>query len=377
MPMRFIAPYALLIIWALLLLLLPPVAAWLGGHDLGEYLRFPLTQRSWDSIPLNPRVYAFSTGLAVVSLVLMVMLGTGSAAKRAEAMTAADSKAFPRWGRPGMICVPAGMALAGAAYSAAGLLMSLAGLVVLLNADLLRRTGHSLMTERAGYFVILFAGGLLLGWLMHYLNLFLQNWTYPGLDPLDTVIFTLGLSLHYALLLPLLLSLRQWLASHPRLLRHVSQGRSFSPKSTSDHGILILGLGMAGLIGAGLWPDRIYPLSWAAPLLVATGLTMANGRQTLFSGIRHGNWSRVLLTGFAALLLTLLELAWSRLFGPDLLFSFSLLHTGAAILPPPAVYVHFMLLGLTGLWVADQLITPWRQRPKKRFPDFPLQIRIQ
>lgn len=375
--MQYLRPFISLLTWSLLILVLPALGVWLGGHPLGEYLRFPLVQPAWDPLPFAARVYWTYLGLTAIGVLL---IGWFSWSTTGQGSTVPPTKAghsIPLWGWLGLAGLNLGVFLGILGHPFPGQLLFSYSLLLLVNADTLRRTGHCLMTERPGYFLALFGGGLLAGWLMHYLNLFLQSWHYPGLEHLDSAPAALLLLLAYLPLLPLLLSLRQWLASFPSLLRPLMHGSSLPASQAPDQGWLLLGVGVMALAGAGLWPDQIYPLTWLAPLLIALGITLLSGQATLFSGLRHGDWSRPLLTALAALLLGVIDRAWNSLFEPLWQPSLSQLQGPALLGLPLPAFAQYLVFGLIGLWVADQLIKPWQARPRKRFPAFPVRIAIK
>ncbi len=355
---------------------MPPLAAWLGGVPLGEYLRFPLIERSWDPLPFQPRSYWIALSLASALMLIPAWLGLKHPPPADLPELPQLKGRLPRWVWTGLVCLLSGFALGKTGLAHVGVILAGVGLLLLINADSLRRSGHCLMTERPVFFLSLFPAGVVTGWLMHYLNLFLQNWTYPGYSDFGLFLIAAILTLKYALLLPLLLSLRQWLASHPFLLRRLTHGQPIPGSGSAEQGWILLGLGAAGLAGVGIWPDRIYPLSWFAPLSLALGLSLIAGKPGLFAGVRHGDWSRIVLTGLAALLLGAWDLAWETLFGPSRSFALSMLQGPSVLGLPLPAFTQFAIHGLIGLWVADQIMAPWRTRPKKRFADFPVKISI-
>jgi hypothetical protein len=376
--MSALKPYGLLIAWCLLLMMLPPLGAWLGGMPLSEYLRFPLIERAWDPLPYSVNTYW--TVFAIVAAVLAGLAGLalgGGTASRADAAQASQGK-LPPWAWLGPVAMLGAPFLAGAGQADLGAIALWAGLLIALNGDLERRTGHALATERPGYFATLFPAGALCGWLLHYLNLFLQSWQYPGRADRGGLGLATSLSVAYALTLPLLLSLRQWLAAClPGLLQRLVHGRSIAASSAPEQGWVLIGLASLGLTGAGIWPDRIYPLAWSAPLLLAVGLPLAAGRPTVLSGLRRGDWSRVALTAVAGLLLGIMSLLWADIWGPPRIITLSLLQGPALLGLPLPAYIQFVELALVGLWVGDQLITPWQRQPKRRFPKFPIKVVIR
>jgi len=54
--------------------------------------------------------------------------------------------------------------------------------ILVVNALCLRNNGHSLMTDRPGYFLLLFPASAAFWWFFEYLNRFVQNWYYVGVQ---------------------------------------------------------------------------------------------------------------------------------------------------------------------------------------------------
>jgi hypothetical protein len=57
----------------------------------------------------------------------------------------------------------------------------------------------------------------------------------------------------------------------------------------------------AGLAGIGIWPDRLFPLVWVAPLLLITAVQILAGEDTIFSVLREGDGTSLWLAAIAAL----------------------------------------------------------------------------
>jgi hypothetical protein len=375
--MRFIKPYKALIAWFLLLIGLPPLGAWLGGHPLSDYFQLPLLERQWDPLPFNPGAYWSLLALLGVVAGVVLWLSLSGRSARTPDMSERDGR-FPGWGWLGPIAVLTAIALGVLGWASVGFSLLLAGLILWINADTLRRTRHAILKERPVYFLTLFPAGALLGWLMYYQNLFLQNWQYTGSASMHPLWFALSLTLQYALLLPLLLSLRQWLAAHPGLLRTSANGKPLAISGNAEQGWLLLGLGAMALAGAAVWPERIYPLTWLSSLSIAIGASQITGKSTPFSGVVQGDWSRVLLTALAAFLIAGLSLVWMHVVGPSLSFTISLLQTQASTaLPSPPTWIYFAVLGLNGLWLSDQLIPHWRKKQQPHLPKFPVKVVIK
>lgn len=356
-------------------LALPLLGALLGGVPLGELLRIPLSARAWDPLAASP-LWTWLTGLLALALLAAAVSFAWPRRPPARRLEGSAPGRIPRFAWLGIFALLlAIIAVDGDAVITAVALVMLA-LAILANADTQRRTGSCLLSQRTGYFRSLFVASLVAGWAFHWLNLFLQLWVYPPATEL--VPFVLGTSLAYAVLLPALLSLRQWLASFPALLGSLSRARPLDSGAASpQEGWILLLVAMLGLAAAALWPDWIYPLTLTAPLLLAVALQQLRGRPTQFAGIASGDWSRILLPALAALLLGLLAQGLNALLGPAWVVTLPLIGGPELLDLPLPAWVWLALLGPFGVWLADQLTDPWKQRPQQPpGSGFPVRIDI-
>jgi hypothetical protein len=372
------AAFMPLAIVLVLCLTLPPLGALVAGQPLGQFLRLPLEARAWDALPPDPAVTW--TGLALGAALIALVLWRSRARRVAgAAQSPAPGRAagWPSWTWVGPSLLLAALAIGHLAGGRLAGPLGLLGLILGLNAHSLRRTGSCLLTQNPRYFLALFPAGVVLGWTLHWLNLYLQLWHYPGAPgPLP---FALLATLDYAVLLPALVSLRQWLGTLPVLAHWGRRAEPLDIGNLRDTGWPLMALGSLGLMGAGVWPDWIWSLTWVSPLLLAIGLHTIGGgaRSGLLAGLDRGDWGRLLLTVLAALLLGLTAQAWNRWAGPFWVFDLPLIGGPSPLDLPLPGWLGLVPLGLLGLWVADQVAGPWHGRVKPRFPQFPVKILVK
>lgn len=364
-------PFAILIG---LVLIMPTLGAVLGQLPLELYLELPLTARADDPLPFDARLFAAACLLLVSLLALVLWLAWPIA--RGHAATPPTKGRLPGYSLIGMVLLAGGVAMAADGVGTAGSALALLGVILLSNADSHRRTGNSLLDKRPGYLLALFPASLVLGWAYHWLNLYLQLWVYVG-EHSDRVGFVLARSVEYAVLLPALLSLRQWLASLPGLLAATGHGRPLDlGDSQAGEGWLLLGLGVAMLAAAPLWSDWAFAPAWLAPLLLALGLTRIRGKGGLFAGISRGDWSRELLASLAAIMLGLMVLGMNRLAGAPVSFELPLIDAARVLGLAAPAYAGLIPLGLLGLWSGDQIAGLFQDRAMRPDSRFPVQIQI-
>ncbi|MBK1704005.1 hypothetical protein [Halochromatium glycolicum] len=361
--------------------LIPLAGAVASGQPVGDLLRFPLQARGFDAAPADWAFTLSVYGLSLLALIALVWLSRPRQPGAGSADRPMQQDRWPRFVWLAPLCLLAMIiAIDGGAGNAAVGLFTLA-LLLVVNADTERRTGSSLLSQRRGYFLLLFPLSLTAGWLFFYwLNLFVGLWRYPNAE--EAVPFALGKSLDYATLLPALLSLRQWLASFPSLIAATNRGlRIASDPSTAApaDGWLLIGLAGIGLSAYPVWPDGLYWLMIAAPVLLALGTQILRGQSTGLAGIQRGDWSRPLLSALAALLIIALTQLLNLLLGKVWVYALPLLGGPMLLqLPLPVWLLAPLPLALLGLWLADQLAAPFRQRPQQPpfRPGSPLKVPV-
>ena len=79
--------------------------------------------------------------------------------------------------------------------------------IMVVNALCVHRTGHSLMTDRPVFFLLLFPASAVFWWFFEYFNRFVQNWYYTGIEGMGPEEYSLFSSLAFATVLPGVLSM--------------------------------------------------------------------------------------------------------------------------------------------------------------------------
>lgn len=356
-----------LIIAALLCALLPVMGAVLSSQPLGDLLRFPLDTRAWDPAPASAKVTALANGAGLLLLAVLIWLIWPRRPAHHRLSPKPPRQVWPPYvWIGGLLLIAALIAVDGGAAHAAIGLVTLA-LTLFVNADTERRSGQSLISQRRGYFLALFPLSLIAGWLfLYWPNLFVRLWTYPAAS--EAIPFALGKSLDYATLVPALMSLRQWLASFSGLLTLTRRGRPLAPdgqRLAAPEGVLLIGLACLALAAGPIWPDLLYPLFVAAPAVLVIGIQIARSQTTSLAGLGAGDWSRPLLSSIAALLIMAVGQALNLLLGDAWLYQLPWLAGPMLLALPAPAWSVVIPLTLLGLWLADQIAEPFRQRPQQ------------
>lgn len=240
------------------------------------------------------------------------------------------------------------------------LIVAACGLI--LDTHTYRRSGISLLRKQRAYLLWCAGAGAFSAMLLAYLNLYAGSWISPVDSPAEMVWLSALLG---AVLLPVVLIMRLWLAGFAGLLHYLVRGLAL-PAPGNELGIaLLLLVSFSGLLGGAVWPELLFWLLWLAPLLLLAALQLLWHESTVFSGLKQGDWSRVLLGGVAGIGAGSLALLGYWLCGGALYLS----HSAPVILLALAIY------GLLCLQLGDIIAEHWRGKSllqiyqtKKPFP---------
>ncbi len=300
-----------ILVVSLLLLGLPLAGVWLAGKPLAPYLDFPPRTVHVDHAPFSWPVFI---ALALLAGALFTGLLWLLWPVRTEKRIA--SRPMPAWGWLGLAIMLLFWWLAWNRFDIFRPLQAHTftplwlGYILFVNGLAFRRSGHSLLTDDPRGLLRLFPLSALFWWYFEYLNRFVQNWHYVGIEDFGPLAYALHASFAFSTVLPAVMSTLVWLRTFPGLgaRRHPPP---WHLPHRRDAGGLLLGIGAAGLAGIGLWPDALFPLLWVAPLLLVVALQMIAGEPTVFAAVADGNWRNVSLPALAALLCGALWELWN------------------------------------------------------------------
>jgi hypothetical protein len=173
--------------------------------------------------------------------------------------------------------------------------------VLVVNALTTRRTGRCALVDRPRHVLPLFPVSALFWWYFEYLNRFVQNWSYVGIESFGPWQYVWYATLPFSTVLPAVFGTYELLQSFPRFsagLDHYLPIRVRQPRRLAW---VVLGLGSVGLVGMSVWPDYCYPVVWIGPLLILTAWQTLLGVPTIFAPVQHGDWRSIWLWALAAL----------------------------------------------------------------------------
>jgi len=307
------------LVLAAVLLGVPLACAWLGGrHDVLDGVRaFPPRTEDWGLDPAKlwnmrrpfswPVFAAMAAGvLAVVAPFAWRVLRGGEPLERSP--TTRARYAFPRFGWAGLALGAGGWFLAWNRFPwfAWGqphtYLPMWAGYILVMNALCVKRSGRCLMTSYPVPYAMLLPVSAAFWWFFEYLNRYVWNWYYRGLDGMGAAEYTFFATCSFATVLPAVTATAAWLGT----FRPFADGRlcglaRFDVRRPASVAGLTL-TAAAGLTGIVFCPDITFPLLWISPLSVFLVVQVLMGEPTVLEGLKLGDWRLAVRFALAALI---------------------------------------------------------------------------
>jgi hypothetical protein len=299
-----------------MLLGLPVFGIRLSGEPFYPYFEFPPHTIFVHHAPFSLRVFAGYSLFIILCITPFIVQGIRKAGVPSD--YPGHPKIFPWWGRLGAVMGVCAWILAWTRFSWFHRLQPHTftplwlAYIFLANALTLRRSGRCLMLDQPGRFILLFPVSAAFWWFFEYLNRFVQNWLYAGVE-LEPWEYFLYATLSFSTVLPAVMSTRETLLTFPRIQRNFA---SFFPVILPYPRLwagFILCLAAAGLAGLAIQPNHLYALVWLSPLLIVVSLQALMREPTIFSPVTRGDWRGLLSCALAALFCGFLWEMWNYL----------------------------------------------------------------
>ncbi len=343
-----------------MLLGLPLLGVYLAGHPLNRYLEFPPKTQYIAHAPFSWPAFVVLT-LIILSVVLP-LAGRGIQTYKKRSQTAVEwtPKPFPRWGWLG---IAAGIFFWILAWTRFSWFIPFQphtfspiwfSYILVVNALCVRQTGHSLMTDRPGFFLLLFPVSAVFWWFFEFLNRFVQNWYYIGADFSPWAYFWYA-TLPFSTVLPAVLSTKQWLQSANWIKLGFGDLPLVRVRNPRSAALGLLLLSAAGLAGMGVWVNYLYPLVWVSPLLILVCLQTLMKERHIFSVLAAGDWSGVVAAALAALVCGGFWEMWNYFSLAKWVYSVPLVHRFLIFEMPLLGYGGYLPFGLECMAIGSML----------------------
>jgi hypothetical protein len=295
-----------IVLLPLLLIVLPLTGVLLKGVPLSPYLEFPPVTRYIHHAPFSWPTFLLLALLLLAVLIPLVRRLAGDTGLVPE--TSRWNQPFPWWGYAGLVLTAVSWFLAWTRFNwFAGLqpytfFPLWLGFILGINGLTCSRTGNCLLIKHPGFFLVLFPASSLFWWFFEYLNRFVQNWYYLGVENFSATQYIIHASLCFSTVLPAVQSTMELLTSFPGLTGPLKNWRPLSLARPKPWGWLLLIVSAVALGSISRYPDHLFPMLWVAPFLIITGVQVICGEKTLFQNLPAGDWRLIWLPALAALI---------------------------------------------------------------------------
>ena len=241
-----------MVILTLMLIGLPLIGIIAEGRDPSPYLQFPPTTRYVHHAGFSWAWFAFFTTIdliLVAGLVAAVWCGRRNASARPENGVGS----FPWWGWAGLVLCLISWLMAWQRFTWFWLLQPhtflpiWAGFILFVNALATKRSGSCLILRRPLGFLLLFPASAGFWWFFEYLNRFVQNWYYTGIEGMGPAEYSYFSSLAFATVLPGVLSMIDLLLTFPSLAGGLARCRPLHLSFSRGMSVVILISSAVGL----------------------------------------------------------------------------------------------------------------------------------
>lgn len=337
------------------IIVLPLCGVMLAGKDMVTFLQFPPLTRYVEHAGFSWLVF-IAIALVVlatsVPLITRVCLspGQGRCGKRYT---------FPLWGWGSILLCLVSWIMAWtrfdwfADYQIFTFSPLWFGYIGIINALTYARSGTCMLTQRPRYLARLFVVSAAFWWYFEYLNRFVQNWYYIGIEGLSPAQYVLFATLPFSTVLPAVLGTYELLDTFPRLSAGLEKYQKLDIINPRPIALTFLMVASLGLLGIGIYPDYLFPLLWLSPLFILTSIQRLTGMETIFTSLRRGNWRRIFLLALSALICGGFWEMWNYLSYAKWLYSIPFVQKFHIFEMPLLGYAGYLPFGLECGVVAD------------------------
>ena len=226
--------------------------------------------------------------------------------------------------------------------------------ILVINGLDQRRTGSCLMTGRPVFFLMLFPASAAFWWFFEYLNRFVQNWYYVGVDFSPWSYFWFA-TLPFSTVLPAVLSTRRYLLGMNWINQSYARIRPiyFSHARMTAAALLILAA--VCLAGIGVWPNYLFPFLWVSPVLIVICLQTLMKEAHILSEMAAGDWRGAVAAVLAAIICGGFWEMWNVYSLAKWKYSIPLVHRFQIFEMPLLGYAGYLPFGLECAAIGDML----------------------
>jgi len=302
-------------ITGLILVGAPLAGVWLAGQPLEAYLELP--PRPAPGVAAGFSWTAFSLLAVFIAAAVAPFVWRFLSAPVPAPGTVPSPIAFPIWGWAALLWLAASWTLAWTRFPWLESLQQhtftplWVGYIGVVNALTMRRAGSCLLTREPARFAALFPLSAFFWWFFEYLNRFVANWRYTGIENFDALEYTFFATLAFSTVLPAVTSTAEWLGTFPRLGAAFARWHPAPIRRPRLAATVVLAVTILSLAALGVFHEHVFPLVWISPVLVIICLQALGGRPTVLAPLASGDWRGIARFSAAALICGFLWEMWN------------------------------------------------------------------
>ncbi len=184
------------------------------------------------------------------------------------------------------------------------------GYIFAVDGMVYRRTGCSRIAGRTGEFAALFPASAAAWGDFEFLNRFVQNWYYAGVEHYSAAQYIILATLSFSTVFPAIFATSDLLMSFQWFRTAYSNGPRWQTPSRNTL-LCIMAVGTAGFAALGYYPVHLFFMTWVLPMAVlAPALSLAEIR-TPFNHLKDGNYTDLFTLAIASLICGFLWEMWN------------------------------------------------------------------
>jgi len=185
------------------------------------------------------------------------------------------------------------------------------GYIIFINAITFKRNNYCLITNNPLLFILLFIFSAIFWWIFEYLNRFVQNWHYIGIESFSKTTYILTSSLSFSTVLPAVISTFKLLESFPIFNKLFTDVYSVNIKYRYTLSVILLIFSCIILFFLYPLSNYLFPFLWIIPITIVCSLQILFNERTIFYEIKFGNWYIIILLALGALICGFLWELWN------------------------------------------------------------------
>lgn len=352
-----------MIILVSMLIGMPLLGIFWAGYDVLDYLEFPPQTHYVNHAPFSMPVF-LGLGLFVFGAILPFIIRSWAFMSNKSNKSNNIDAYFPWWGHVGLIVGFVSWLLAWTRFNWFEFFQTHTFIplwlsyILVVNALTKKRKGRCLMTRQPKAFMFLFPASIVFWWFFEYLNRFVQNWHYIEVSRFSAVEYFLLASLSFAMVLPAVLSTREFLLTFPFFERAFG---SYVKVSIQRHKLLAwtsLIIAAIGLVWIGRIPDYLFPLIWVSPLVIIVSIQAIHNETHIFSDLKKGRWTMVIVSAMAALICGFFWEMWNCFSQAKWGYSVPFVQRFHLFEMPLLGYAGYIPFGLVCAVIGDFIVSP-------------------